>query len=55
MSKYRKLIVAVLGAILMAADQLMGLSIGIGAEEIVNFAVPILTAIGVWGVPNESA
>jgi len=55
MSKYRKLIVAILGAIIIAVDQFFGLSIGMGAEEIVNFIVPILTAVGVWGVPNESA
>jgi uncharacterized membrane protein len=54
MSKYRKLIVAALGAVIIAVDQFFGVSIGMGAEEIVNFAVPILTAIGVWGVPNEN-
>lgn len=55
MSKYRKLIVAVIGAVIIAADQFFGISIGLGAEEIINFAVPILTAVGVWGVPNETA
>ena len=55
MSKYRKLIVAVLGAVIIAADQFFGISLGMGADEIVNFAVPILVALGVWGAPNEPA
>lgn len=54
MAKYRKLIVAVLGAAIIAVDQFTGISIGMGAEEIVGFLVPILTAVGVWGVPNDA-
>ena len=54
MSQYRKLIVAVIGAVIIGLDQFLGLSIGIGAEEIVNFAVPILTAVGVWAAPNAA-
>ena len=55
MSKYRKLIVAVLGAVIIAVDQFFGISFGMGAEEMVNFAVPILTALGVWAAPNAPA
>lgn len=53
MAKYSKFIVAVLGAVLTGLDQFLGLSVGIGAEEIVQFAIPILTALGVWGVANK--
>ena len=54
MAKYRKLIVAVIGAGIIAVDQFFGISLGMGAEEIVNFAVPILTAFGVWAAPNAA-
>lgn len=52
MSKYRKLIVAVIGGVLMALDDLAGISIALDAEAIVQVLIPILTAIGVWAAPN---
>ncbi len=55
MSKYRKLIVAGLAAALIALDQFFGISLAMNAESIVAFAVPILTAFGVWAVPNVPA
>lgn len=53
MSRYRKLIVAVLGAGLIALDTFLGVSIAVGAEQLVDSVVPILTAFGVWAVPND--
>lgn len=54
MSQYRKLIVAVLGAVIIALDQFFGISLGWDAEQIVNTAVPVLTALGVWALPNSA-
>ena len=54
MSKYRKLIVAILGAVIIALSQFAGINIGMEAEALVNFAVPILTAFGVWAAPNAT-
>lgn len=54
MAKYQKLIVAVLGAILVALNELFGIEIGLQAQEILAFAVPILTAVGVWRIPNAT-
>lgn len=53
LANYRKLIVALVGALLIAVDQFFGFSVSWQAEEIVNTAVPILTALGVWIVPND--
>jgi uncharacterized membrane protein len=55
LAKYSKLIVAIIGAVLIGLDQFFGISIGMDAEQIVGFAVPILTAFGVWAVPNTEA
>lgn len=52
MQNYRKLIVALIGAAMIAADQFFGISLGFGAEEAMNVLIPILTAFGVWAVPN---
>lgn len=52
---YRKLLVAVIGAGLIALDQFTGLSLSFGAEEVVNVLVPVLTAFGVWALPNTPA
>lgn len=54
MNRYRKLIVAVLGAALIALDDLFGFSLAYNAEQIVDILIPVLTAFGVWGVPNKS-
>lgn len=53
LAPYRKLMVALIGALLIAVDQFFGFSVAWEAEQIVNTAVPILTALGVWIVPNE--
>lgn len=55
LAPYRKLIVALLGAAIIAADQFFGLSLSWGAEEIVSTVVPLLTALGVWAAPNSPA
>ena len=52
MQQYRKLIVALIGAAIIAVDTFTGFSVGLGAETVMTFLIPILTAIGVWTVPN---
>ena len=53
MDKIRKLIVAVIGLLIMVADDFFGISVGVGAEGIADVIVAILTAFGIWAVPNE--
>ena len=50
--QYRKLIVALIGAAIIAIDTFAGFSVNIGAEAVMTFVVPILTALGVWKVSN---
>ena len=53
---YRKFIVALLGAAVIAVDQFFGFSADwLDAEGIMTVAVPILTALGVWALPNTPA
>ena len=52
MGTYSKLIVAVLGAVIIALNQFAGINIGVDAQQIVAYATPILTALGVWKVTN---
>lgn len=53
---YRKLIVALIGAAVIAADQFFGFSADwFQAENVMTVLVPILTALGVWAVPNTPA
>lgn len=54
MAKYRKFIIAAVGLALMGLNDFGGIQLGLDAEQLYNFAVPILTAIGVYGTPNES-
>lgn len=54
LAPYRKLIVALIGAALIVLDQFLGFSVSWQAEQIFETAVPILTALGVYLVPNES-
>ncbi|WP_119167097.1 hypothetical protein [Algihabitans albus] len=54
LAPYRKLIVALIGALLIALDQFLGFSVSWEAEQIVNTLIPVLTAVGVWAVPNEA-
>ena len=56
MAKYAKFITAVLGAILAGVAVFFGFDLeskGISASSIMAMVVPFLTAIGVWGVPND--
>jgi uncharacterized membrane protein len=53
MKAYRKLIVAILGVVLIAIDQQFGIGLGIGAEQIMTFLIPVLVALGVWAAPND--
>lgn len=55
MQKYRKLMVALIGAILVALNTFFGIDIAMGADGVMNVLVPILTAFGVWAAPNEAA
>ena len=52
LSRYSKFIVALLGVVLIGLKDFAGIDIGLGADQILSFAIPILTAIGVWAVPN---
>ncbi len=53
LSNYRKLIVAVLGAVIIAVDQFFGFSADwLNVDGVMAVVVPILTAFGVWAVPN---
>lgn len=58
MSSYRKLIAALVGALLIGLNTIFGIGdgtsiFGIGADQIVNTIVGVLTAVGVFAVPNE--
>jgi hypothetical protein len=55
MAKYSKLIVAVIGAIIVAVQIFLGIDLaaqGVSAEAVMTILVPLLTAFGVWAVPN---
>lgn len=59
MNKYRKLIAAVVGlAVVVLGPSFMGVSpegtlMGIPAEQAVSTLMAVLTALGVWAVPND--
>ena len=53
LAPYRKLIVSLIGAGLIAADTFLGFSVSWEAEQIFDTALPILVAFGVYLVPNE--
>lgn len=53
MSAYRKLIVAIVGVIVLLAQQHFGLDLEQHAELIVGGIIAALTALGVWGVKND--
>jgi len=54
MSKYRKVIVAIVGALVLILSEKAGLEQLVGMEdEIVNAIITLLTAAGVWAVPNS--
>ncbi len=58
MANYRKLIAALVGALLIGLNAAFGIGdgtsiFGIEADQIVNTIVAVLTAVGVFAVPNE--
>lgn len=54
MSKYRKLIAAAVGLVVVVlGPDFIGVA-DLNAEMITEFVFSILTAIGVWAVPNEA-
>ncbi len=53
MSKYRKLLMAAIGLVAIALNDVWGISALVGMEEIVGqAAISLLTAFGVWGATN---
>jgi len=56
MSKYRKLLVAVVGLVVLFLTEYAGIRGMLGMEEnIVTMIVSALTAAGVWVAPNEAS
>lgn len=53
MAKYNKLWVAIIGVVLIAGKELLGIDLGVDADGVWNVIVPILTALGVYAVPNK--
>ena len=56
MAKYAKFITSLLGAVIAGVAVFFGFDLeskGISASSIMAMVVPFLTAIGVWGVPND--
>ena len=53
--RYRKFVVALVGAALIGLDQVFGISLAWGAEDIVTVVISAGTAFGVFGVPNARA
>lgn len=56
-AKYRKFLVAALGAVAIGLQQIAGIGdgatiFGMSAEAIVNVAITIATAVGVRQIPN---
>lgn len=52
MARYSKFIIAAIGLVLTGLDDFVGLQVGVTAEQVWTFAVPILTALGVYAIPN---
>lgn len=55
MSKYAKLIAAVLGVIIMAVKEFTDFDLTAQQDMIFNIIVMVATAAGVWAVPNKPA
>ena len=53
LSHIRKLIVAIVGIALLLVHQHFGLDLSDQAETIVSVVIGLLTAIGVYQLPNE--
>lgn len=52
MSNYRKLIAAIVGVLAMLANQKFGLDLTGMEVEVTNGIIALLTAVGVWALPN---
>ena len=52
MARYRKLIVAAIGTVLIGITAFTGWEPPIGAEGAFDFILSALTAVGVYAVPN---
>lgn len=53
MSAYRKLIAAVVGVLVMLAHRYLGIDLAGLEPALIDGAIALLTAIGVWAVPND--
>ena len=52
MTKYNKLFVALIGVAVMLLKDHVGVDLSAMEPELVNTLVGLLTAFGVWAVPN---
>lgn len=55
MAKYRKLIVAVVGLLILLGQEFLNLDLSAHADALVEVAIAVGTALGVYAVPNEPA
>ncbi len=54
MSKYRKVLMAAIGLVAIALNDVWSISALVGMEDVVGqVVISILTAFGVWGVAND--
>lgn len=54
MQKYRKLAVAVAGAVLIALADFMDVKLPFGPDQAVDMIIAVGTSFGVWAVPNAA-
>jgi hypothetical protein len=52
MSHYRKLIAAIIGVALMLLHRYLGVDLSGMEPAIIDTVIALLTAVGVWAVPN---
>ena len=52
MTVYRKLIAAIIGVALMLLHRYLGVDLSGMEPAIIDTVIAVLTAIGVWAVPN---
>jgi hypothetical protein len=55
MTRYRKLIVAVIALGLLAGKDLLGIELGVTADQVYTGVVAVLGAVGVYQLPNDAA
>ena len=51
---YRKLIVAVVGLGLLILNRELGIDLSAQESTLVDMIIAALTALGVWGLPNQT-